>query len=170
MQKLQLLKNYSYGGTDLTWGQYIMTQVSEARHRRENSFGFLIQTLAKRLDIRMTAELKKYDVDIKIFASLMFLSERDGVNQREIGNMLNFPEYYTSRNIDTLVKTGYAERRDDPNSRRSFLIFLTPEGIAKAKEIAPVIKRVNDAVLIDLSDSERETAIKLLQKVAGIAQ
>jgi DNA-binding MarR family transcriptional regulator len=154
----------------MSWEQYVMTQVSEARHRRENSFGFLVQTLAKRMDVRMTAELKKYDVDIKIFASLMFLSERDGVNQREIGNMLNFPEYYTSRNIDTLVKTGFAERRADPKSRRSFLIFLTEEGKAKAKEIAPVVKKVNDTVLVNLSKEERKIAVSLLQKVAGIDQ
>lgn len=147
-----------------------MTQTSEARKRRENSFGFLIQTLAKRLDVKMREELKAHDVDLKIFANLMFLAEKDGVNQREIGNTLNFPEYYTSRNVDAMVELGFAERRPDPNSRRSFLIFLTPAGKAKAKELPPVIKRVNDQVLADLSEEERRQVVGLLKRVAGVDQ
>ncbi len=150
------------------WKDFILTQTSEAKKRRENSFGFLIQTLAKRLDVMMRNELKAHDVDLKIFANLMFLSEKDGVNQREIGNMLNFLEYYTSRNVDALVERGFAERRPDPNSRRSFLIFLTPAGKAKAKELPPVIKSVNEKILADLTDSERKQVVGLLQTVAGV--
>lgn len=150
------------------WKDFILTQTSEATKRRNNSFGFLVQTLAKRLDIKMRDELKAHDVDLKIFANLMFLSEKDGVNQREIGNELNFPEYYTSRNVDAMVERGFAERRPDPNSRRSFLIFLTPAGKEKAKQLPPVIKQVNDDILADLSISERKQVIRLLQKVAGV--
>ena len=150
------------------WKDFILTQTSEAKKHRESSFGFLVQTLAKRLDITMRDELKAYDVDLKIFANLMFLSEKDGVNQREIGNELNFPEYYTSRNVDALVDLGYAERRPDPNSRRSFLIFLTPAGKAKAKQLPPVIKHVNSQILADLSDSEQKQVVSLLQRVAGV--
>lgn len=145
-----------------------MTQTSEAKKQRENSFGFLVQTLARRLDIQMRDELKAHDVDLKIFANLMFLSEKDGVNQREIGNELNFPEYYTSRNVDALVERGFAERRPDPNSRRSFLIFLTPAGKAKAKQLPHVIKLVNDNILGELSAAERKQVISLLQTVAGV--
>jgi DNA-binding MarR family transcriptional regulator len=153
---------------DQVWKDFILTQTSEAKKNRENSFGFLVQTLAKRLDIMMRDELKPHDVDLKIFANLMFLSEKDGVNQREIGNTLNFPEYYTSRNVDALVERGFAERRPDPNSRRSFLIYLTPEGKAKAKQLPPVIKRVNARILSDLTESEQKQVIGLLQTVAGV--
>ena len=152
------------------WKDFILTQTSEAKKRRESSFGFLVQTLAKRLDVTMRDELKAHGVDLKIFANLMFLAEKDGVNQREIGNTLNFPEYYTSRNVDALVDLGYAERRPDPNSRRSFLIFLTPVGKAKAKQLPPVIKRVNDRVLADLDEPERKQVVGLLQRVAGVDQ
>lgn len=152
------------------WKDFILIQTSEAKKRRENSFGFLIQTLAKRLDVMMRDELKAHNVDLKIFANLMFLAEKDGVNQREIGNTLNFPEYYTSRNVDALVELGFAERRPDPNSRRSFLIFLTPAGKAKAKQLPPVIKKVNDEVLKELSETERKQVIGLLQIVAGVDQ
>jgi len=150
-------------------GSYLMTQITDAkRNARESSFGFLVQTLARRMDVRMRDRLKELDVDVKIFANLMFLSERDGITQREIGNELNFPEYYTSRNVDALIKYGFAERRPDPGSRRSTLIFLTDAGRAKAAELPVVIAAMNDEMLGGLGPDERAQLVGLMQKVAGV--
>lgn len=146
---------------------FLMTQIPMSEHIGPNSFGFLIQVLARQIDAKMKVELKKAGVDHKIFANLMLLGQNDGINQRAIGKKLNFPEYFTSRNIDAMVDAGYAERRPDPDSRRSFLVFLTKEGKKKAAELPPIIKRVNDEVLKDLDQADRTNVIKLLQIIAG---
>ncbi len=150
-------------------GNFLMTQIPKARAIREGSFGFLIQTLARRLDARMKEELQQIDVDIKVFANLMVLAEEDGINQRMIGERLNFPEYFTSRNVDALVKAGYAERRPDPNSRRAFLVFLTVEGRQKADMLPPIIRRVNEEFLAELAPPDREKVIQLLRQINGIS-
>lgn len=150
-------------------GSFLMSQISERQALRIGSFGFLIQTLARTLDAKMKSELEEIGVDIKLFANLMMLAEKDGINQRSLGEKLNFPEYFMSRNVDALVKAGFAERRPDPNSRRSFLIYLTEAGQAKAAELPPIIARVNDAVLKDLSASERASLVSMLQRVTGVA-
>ncbi len=149
-------------------GQYLMTQVSKKLSVREGSFGYLLQVLARRLDTRMKDELRGAEIEVKIFAALMLLAEEDGINQREVGKRLNFPEYFTSRNIDVLVEAGFAERRPDPESRRSILIYLTDKGRAKATELPPIVQRVNEDALAELSSSERKQVIGLLQKIAGI--
>ncbi len=146
-----------------------MTQIELKDHRREDSFGFLIQKLARTLDAKMKVELAEVGVDIKIFANLMMLGQQDGINQREIGQRLNFPEYFTSRNVDALVEAGLAERRPDPDSRRSFLVFLTEDGQAKAAELPAIVKKVNDDVLQEFSVQERQTVMALLKKAAGVA-
>lgn len=149
-------------------GHFLMTQISKSQPKvREESFGFLVQTLARRMDERMKARLKELDVDLKIFANLMFLSHKDGITQREIGNHLNFPEYYTSRNVDSLIKYGFAERRPDPTSRRSLLVFLTDKGREKAKQLPPVIEAMNDETLVNLTQKERVQLMSLMQKVLG---
>ncbi len=94
-------------------GHYLMTQISNAKSLREASFGFLIQTIARTMDAKMKSELKGIGVDIKLFVNLMLLSEEDGINQRKLGEQLNFPEYFTSRNVDALVEAGPAERHAD---------------------------------------------------------
>lgn len=149
-------------------GVYLMTQVDSARKAREGSFGFLLQTVARRIDANMKEQLAAIGIDVKIFANLMYLSERDGINQRQIGEMLDFPDYYTSRNVDALVNAGLAERRPDPNSRRSTLIFLTDKGRSVARKLPPVIAECNARFLEPLSESERKQVIGLLQKVARI--
>lgn len=145
-----------------------MTQVHKNQHTHTNSFGFLVQTLARRLDGQMKERLKAVDIDLKIFANLMFLSLKDGITQREIGNSLNFPEYYTSRNVDALIKEGFAERRPDPSSRRSMLIYLTPKGRAKAAMLPAIIKQSNDDTLAVLTAEEQQQLMKLMQKVVGV--
>ena len=152
----------------MTFSSYLMVQVMKARQIRERSFGFLIQTLARRIDATMRRRLQEIDVDVKIFANLMVLSEEDGINQRRLGEKLDFPEYYTSRNVDALVAAGYAERKPDPHSRRSFLIFLTDAGRAKAALLPKIIREVNEFHLADFSAQEQEALIGLLQKAAGI--
>ena len=147
-------------------GMLLMTQTSIDQGIRDGSFGFLIQSLARDIETRMKAELQEVGVDVRVFANLMFLAERDGINQREIGARLNFPEYYTSRNVDVLVKAGLAERRPDPDSRRAFLIFLTEAGRAKAAELPPIIRRVNNEFLKSLTTVQRDAVLDLLRTVA----
>ncbi|MEO9825138.1 MAG: MarR family winged helix-turn-helix transcriptional regulator [Paracoccaceae bacterium] len=144
-----------------------MTQITLKDHKREESFGFLIQTVARTIEVKMKAELQEVGVDIRVFANLMALGQEDGINQREIGARLNFPEYFTSRNVDVLVEAGYAERRPDPESRRTFLVFLTKTGREKAEKLPAIVAKVNDEVLADLPKKDRKTVISLLQTVAG---
>ncbi|MEW7008606.1 MULTISPECIES: MarR family winged helix-turn-helix transcriptional regulator [unclassified Lentilitoribacter] len=142
--------------------------ISQAQRNREHSFGYLMQRIARRIDMGMKERLSEIGIDVKIFANLMILLERDGINQRELGDLLDFPDYYTSRNIDMLVKEGFAERRPDPNSRRSFLIYLTRAGRDKAMQLPNIIKESNEHHLSNLDESEQKQIIKLLHKVAGI--
>lgn len=148
-------------------GSYLMTKIANEKARREGTFGFLIQIIARELDSRMKAELAEIGVDLKLFANLMMLLAEDGINQRQLGRKLNFPEYFTSRNIDALVNAGLAERRPDPDSRRSFLIFLTDAGRTTAAKLPPIINQVNEDVLAEFSQAEKKQMIALLRKVAA---
>lgn len=144
-----------------------MTQIRDPLQIREASFGFLMQLVARRIDKDMKNSLNDIGVDVKVFSNLMMLSEKDGITQRELGRLLEFPEYFTSRTVDLLVKLGFAERRTDPSSRRTILVYLTEKGRQKAAELPPIIKQVNMDYLEPLSESERKQIIKLLIKVSS---
>lgn len=145
-----------------------MMKKFDAEKIRHSSFGFLLQLIARRIDKDMKDELAKLGIDRKVFSNLMMLSEKDGITQRELGRLLEFPEYFTSRTVDVLVEKGFAERRPDPESRRNILVYLTDAGREIAKNLPPIIGSVNESYLEGLTCNEREQLITLLQKVAKI--
>ncbi len=145
-------------------------QISRTQRQRQSSFGFLLQLLARRMDNLMKERLAEIGVDKKIFANLRMLSDREGINQRELGRLLEFPEYHTSRNVDALVEAGFVERRPDPKSRRSVLIFLTEKGRKKAAELPGVIAAVNEEFLAHMNAAERQEVVRLLRRAAKIPE
>lgn len=147
-----------------------MSQLSKVQRERQASFGFLLQLLARRMDNLMKQRLSEIDIDMKTFANLRMLSEKDGINQRELGRLMEFPDYFTSRSVDALVEAGFAERRPDPGSRRSVLIFLTSKGRKKAQQLPKIVSSVNSEFLEALNNDERQQVIRLLQKVANIPE
>lgn len=144
----------------------LMAQISDAEKKRQSSFGFLMQLIARRIDNDMKDRLAEIGIDKKLFANLMLLAENDGITQREIGRTLEFPEYFTSRTVDVLVKQELAERRTDPASRRTVLVYLTDLGREKAKQLPSIVAAVNAEYLAPLSVEERKLMIKLMHKVA----
>ena len=154
----------------ISHNRFIMSKLSKTQRERQSSFGFLLQLLARRMDNLMKQRLSEIGIDVKVFANLRMLSDKDGINQRELGRLLEFPEYHTSRNVDALVKAGFVERRPDPNSRRSVLIFLTDKGREKAKLLPKIIAEVNREFMNALDEKEKQEAVRLLQKVANIPE
>ncbi len=73
-------------------------------------------------------ELKKQGLTIALWPTMMCLWEEEGVTQRDIAAKSKVENSTTTRTLDKLEKLGLVERRADPNSRRSFRIFLTEEG------------------------------------------
>lgn len=142
-----------------------MAQVQWPTGTRTESFGFLLQSLARRMDTIVKARLHDIGVEFRFFPSLMMLLAKDGQSQRELGGRFGLPEYQTSRNIDAMEQHGLVERRPCPESRRTTLVYLTKEGREVAESLPPHIVALNAEFLSPLTSDERVMAIELLQKL-----
>lgn len=149
-------------------GILLMKNKFDAKKIRQSSFGYLLQLIGRRINNDMKLQLADIGIDSKVFSNLMLLSEKDGITQRELGRLLEFPEYFTSRTVDILVENGFAERCPDPASRRTILVYLTDAGRDKAKTLPPIVQCVNESYLEPLTSDERQQLIKLLQKISKI--
>lgn len=130
-----------------------------------DSFGFLLQTLARRMDEMLKKHLKTIDLDNRFFPSLIMLLAQDGRSQKELGQCFDVPEYQTSRNIDALEAKGLVTRCPCPISRRRTLVHLTEEGRELANKLPDLVKAANAEFLECLAEEEQEFAVTLLQKV-----
>jgi len=62
------------------------------------------------------------------FLILMAIAQCSGLSQQRIAEFLDLTPAAVSRQIDSLVKAGLIVREQDPQSRRSHVVSLTPTG------------------------------------------
>jgi len=69
--------------------------------------------------------------------------------------------------VDTLEKDGLVTRRHNSGDRRMMLIHLTPKGHSVLEEILPGHFRQMARQMAPLTEHERKTLVRLLNKLAG---
>lgn len=67
--------------------------------------------------------------------------------------------------LDALEYNGWVRRVPNPQDRRSVLVEITAKGQAVADQLLPGIRRVERAVLAELTPAERVTLLEFLAKV-----
>ena len=134
---------------------------------RPNSFGWLVNVVANKASKDFDVELKKYGLTIALWPTLMCPWEEEGLTQRDIAAKSKVENSTTTRTLDKLEKLDLVERRADPNSRRSFRIYLTEKGKELEKDIIPVPARVNKELMSALDADEQQQMIGLLKKMVA---
>ena len=137
----------------------------ETKFDRQNSFGWLLNVVANKASKDFDVELKKHGLSIALWPTLMCLWEEEGVTQREIALKSKVESSTTTRTLDKLVALALVERRDDPNSRRSFRIYLTDAGRALKETLLPIPMAINADLLSSLNAQEHQHMIHLLKKL-----
>jgi DNA-binding MarR family transcriptional regulator len=69
--------------------------------------------------------------------------------------------------VDTLERDGLVTREHDSGDRRMMLVHLTHKGHTALREILPGHFRGMAALMAPLSEGERRTLVRLLEKIAG---
>jgi len=139
----------------------------EHKFDRQKSFGWLLNVVANKASKDFDTELKKQGLSIALWPTLMCLWEEEGVTQRDIALKSKVESSTTTRTLDKLVALELVERREDPNSRRSFRIYLTEAGRDLKADLLPVPLAVNTKLLSSLDADEQEDMIRLLQKMVA---
>ena len=134
---------------------------------RQNSFGWMINVVANKANKDFDVELKQHGLSLALWPTLMCLWEEEGITQRDIAAKSKVENSTTTRTLDKLEKLELVERRADPNSRRSFRIYLTEKGKALEEQLVPIPIRLNKELMNELDAEEQQQMIKLLQKMVA---
>ncbi|MFA0056274.1 MarR family winged helix-turn-helix transcriptional regulator [Vibrio echinoideorum] len=134
---------------------------------RQNSFGWMINVIANKASKDFDLELKKHGLTIALWPTLMCLWEEEGITQRDIAAKSKVENSTTTRTLDKLEKLELVERRADPNSRRSFRIYLTEKGKALQETLIPIPMKLNKELVSALDPQEQQQMISLLKKMVA---
>lgn len=99
------------------------------------------------------------------FSVLTHLWKKDGMQQSELAVCTNRNRANVTRIIDILEREGIVERRDDPDDRRVFRIYLTDLGKQLRKETAKCAEKSIEDSLVGVSQKDRAIALSVLQKI-----
>ncbi|MEZ2298123.1 MarR family winged helix-turn-helix transcriptional regulator [Variovorax sp. RCC_210] len=99
------------------------------------------------------------------FSVLSLLAHNPGATSRQLCNALDILPPNLVSLVATLDSRGLIERRPHPHDGRAVGLHLTPDGETLIREAEQAVVQLEADASAKLSARERETLIKLLQKI-----
>lgn len=116
----------------------------------DESIGFLTGITYRKIVNLLSLELKGLEITTEQWSVLYRISERDGINQKDIANRSGKDQPTTTRILDVLYKKGFIEKKMCKTDRRSFLVYLTKKGGDVVKKAVPIetgtLKKVTQGI------------------------
>jgi len=96
---------------------------------------------------------------------LFTLQHNDGQTMTELSRAMAVENPTLTGLIDRLERSSFVMRKASPEDRRSFRIYITPEGIRECEKVKPIIRRINDELKTGFTGDEIEVFKKVLQSL-----
>jgi DNA-binding MarR family transcriptional regulator len=137
--------------------------------RRETDIeqpAFLLSQLGGHAASQFAERLRVLDLTPADAGILRLLSTSAGVSQQELALKLQIHPSRMVAILDNLEKQAVVERRQNPEDRRLYSLYLTKNGREVLEKIGKVAREHQEALLSALSREERHNLATLLLKVA----
>lgn len=109
--------------------------------------------------------LAPFNLTTAQFDILSHLSRNPGLSQQALAERLLVTKGNICGLIDRLEIAGLVERRDTPQDRRSYQLFLTPNGEKLFMQAAPVLEQELTVIFSELSGDELASLSALLYRL-----
>jgi len=126
---------------------------------------FLVAKAHQHTHSLMRSALEPFHLTPPQFATLAFLWRRDGLNQQELGNLMNVDRTTISGILERLERLEVIQRGQDPRDKRSWVVFVTKKGKALQDKILPELDKIQREISKKLSPEEQQTLSLLLNKL-----
>lgn len=135
-------------------------------YSKNNNIVRLIGLVERCLVMYRQIEFSKYNLGSCHHSYLFYINRNSGVSQDVLAKKLHINKSNVTRNIQYLEKEGFVYREVSDEDKRKYKLFLTD----KAKDILPLlrseIRKMNEQLVVGLSEEEQTTFIELLTKIA----
>jgi MarR family transcriptional regulator, temperature-dependent positive regulator of motility len=101
------------------------------------------------------------------FAALDAISSQPGTDQATVAEMIAYDRATIGGVIERLEQKGWVRRVVSERDRRARELSLTPEGQRILKALVPVVRGLQDEILLSLNDADRARFLKLARQAVG---
>ena len=127
--------------------------------------GFLLHDVSRLMRAWFDARARELGLTRAQWRVLVHLAPRQGLNQRELAEILELDNVTLSRHIDRLERDGWLERRPDPEDRRAWLLYLSEASRPVLDEMETLATETHAAALAGISERERQQLVKTLTRI-----
>lgn len=121
---------------------------------------------ANRLYVRLgESRLALIGVGLAHFPVLSALMKEKQLSQKQLAEFAQTEQPTMALTLSRMERDGLIERRPNPDDKRSSLISLTPEAIAKTPQVMEALLQGNRDALQGFSETEIQTLVGLLKRV-----
>ncbi|WP_075366764.1 MarR family winged helix-turn-helix transcriptional regulator [Desulfosporosinus metallidurans] len=106
-----------------------------------------------------------YGITPSQFYVLSVVWEKDGVKFKDLAKSLEMDGSTLTSILDRMERLELVERRDDPEDRRSLLVFLKEKGKQNIAEITCLAEKLNQEIKERFSGEEFATFERVLEKI-----
>jgi DNA-binding MarR family transcriptional regulator len=136
-------------------------------HDIEHSIGFLLSKGYQRAWAIMREEIEPHDLTPPQFALLSFLWQQDGLTQVELSEKAQIDRSTVGGLIDRLERNGLLERRQHPQDRRAYKIYLTEPGKNMESILTACAERASARFTAGLNNHECTELKRMLEILRG---
>ena len=131
------------------------------------SISFLLSKLGSLTSSRFNAAVAPFGIHPGHYGLLRILQVSGPDSQQALGEALGFAPSRMVALVDELEDKGLVERRRSPTDRRVNMLHLTRKGRTTLAQSTDAGMIWQEELLANLSTTEREQLLKLLQRVAA---
>lgn len=131
----------------------------------EDFLPYLLRRLTTSLNTNMVRDLKPFDINVPKWRVIAVLHFCGGCNIGELAKRTALTQPGTSQVIEKLVSEAMVERKPQEEDSRVMQLNLSKRGQALFDKIYPIIIRHQDHLTNGFSGQEKESIIKLCQKM-----
>lgn len=126
-----------------------------------------IAAFSRKLRAHFDSMVRERGLTLPRARAMFALLKRDGLNQRELSEILELETPTVVRLLDSMEAQAFIERRADEADRRAKLVYLTPEGRKLAQEIDSMAAALRSDLRLELDDEELRVALKVLTSMSA---
>lgn len=136
-------------------------ELDDLRH----GFGFLMHDATRLMNRYYDRRVRAYGITRTQWTLLTYLSRYEGVSQTKLAEYMDLAPMTLTRQIDKLEEDGLLDRRQDPQDRRTNLIYLTEKSQPLMTHMHDIAVEAKEAALKNFNEEERRLLRDYLWRV-----
>jgi len=135
-------------------------------YRIQDTIGFNLFVAHIRLKAGLARAMRPFDITPEQFAILSLLREQDGLQQREIADLLVKDRPNITRILERLEKKRLIRRKTDTQDRRAVRVHITKTGLKICPKLEQIAIEYRNQAYQGLNQSEQQQLRDMLHLIS----